>query len=268
MQPIHLGETTRHFEQIDSTNTWLLKSAADLPSGTVITADFQTAGRGRLGRAWDATAGQSILMSVLLHVRAGDPLIQHASWLAGVAVVRAIERATSIRARLRWPNDLTIDDRKCGGILVETTSLPRDVGDVGASVDSRRPWAIVIGIGINCNQAADSFPPTLAAKATSLAVASGRAIERAELTLAIVRELEQSLAADGDAIARGRMREVWIAACDDIDRATVLLRDGESFRGIVRSITGDGDLLVELPGGEVMRFEAAKTTRLWPHESA
>ncbi|MFN0135206.1 MAG: biotin--[acetyl-CoA-carboxylase] ligase [Phycisphaerae bacterium] len=265
MQPIRLGETTRHFEQIDSTNTWLLKSAADLPSGTVVTAEFQTAGRGRLGRAWDAAAAQSILMSVLLHVRAGDPLMQHASWLAGVAVVRAIKDATSIRVRLRWPNDLTIDGRKCGGILVETTALPRDACDAD---DASRLWAVVIGIGINCNQSADSFPSELGAKATSLAIASGRAIERAALTRAVLSELEQTLAAADNAIALAHKREAWIAACDDIGRATVLHRDGESFRGIVRSITGDGDLLVELPGGEVMRFEAAKTTRLWAHESA
>lgn len=261
MPAIRINPQARHFAEVDSTNSWLLRLAHVLPSGTVVTADFQTAGRGRFGREWNADRAQSVLMSLLFHVPEGDAWIRHASWIAGSACVRAIEQAANIRVRLRWPNDLVIADRKCGGILVETASLPRTDDDV-----SRRR-AVVIGIGINCNQSADAFPPELAKKAVSLAIVGGKSVDRVHLVNAIVDQLQTALDASDDPASLRTLRQDWLSACDDIGRATTLIRNSIEVRGIVRSIADDGDLLVEVPGGEVIRFEAATTTRLWNDET-
>jgi BirA family biotin operon repressor/biotin-[acetyl-CoA-carboxylase] ligase len=150
------GFPRRHYRLIDSTNERARHlAAAGAPGGTVVTADEQTAGRGRQGRSWSAPAGKALLASVILR-----PLGERHVLLplaVPVAVCEAAERLASVRCEIKWPNDVWIEGRKCAGILIETK--PQD------------GWA-VIGVGVNLSIERSEFPPELRDRATSLGAAA------------------------------------------------------------------------------------------------
>jgi BirA family biotin operon repressor/biotin-[acetyl-CoA-carboxylase] ligase len=158
----------------DSTNADLLATAGQRSTGSVLVAEEQRAGRGRLDRSWESAPGSGLTFSVLL--RPGAPLDRW-GWLpllAGLAVCDAVAAHTGLQPRMKWPNDVLIgaQELKVAGILAQ-------VG--GASGD-----AVIIGIGINVNATAEQLPvPT----ATSLRVAAGRALDRTQLLCEVLGEL-------------------------------------------------------------------------------
>lgn len=173
LSAVGVGQTCYYFAEIDSTNAWLRQpTQADLPAGTLVVADYQSLGKGRLGRRWEAPPGSALLTSLL--VRPDWPLTQ-AGWLsmlAGLSAVAAVQKAIGAtrQAALKWPNDIMLADargvwRKCGGILVETT-LSQD-----------RIQAAVIGIGVNVNLSAEQLPPA-ATPPTSLLNETGQTFSR------------------------------------------------------------------------------------------
>ena len=174
------GRRVQHFASVDSTNTLLLSAAASgALEGTVYVADEQIAGRGRGGHQWHSTAGDGLYVSVL--VRPPLPIAQ-ALWIslaAGLAVQTAIHEAMGLDIDIRWPNDLLIGSKKCGGILVET------------SVEGFLLRYAVIGIGINVNHA--QLPPELAEIATSLFLETGEIKSRNPLLIALLRALDLEL---------------------------------------------------------------------------
>lgn len=246
-----LGRELVLLGRVDSTNSYLLRRAGALPDGTVALAEYQTAGRGRLRRRWQAPRGSAVLASVLLHEPADSPLLALAGLAAALAAARAIERTTSCRPRLRWPNDLTADRRKLAGVLVEATTL--------APHAPRR--ALVIGIGINCYQQAGHFGE-LVEQATSLELVCPEPIERA----AVARELLACLDAQLD-VGPDRQRwqaeilTAWRARCDDIGRRAELVEDGRTYSGTILDIAENGSLVVQLDRGGRRHFEPATTTR-------
>src|SRR6266550_6452358 len=150
---MRFGSPHRHFRRTDSTNERAKDLAvAGAPGGLVVTADEQTAGRGRRGHAWFAPPGSCLLYSSLLRPFSASeaPLLPLA---VPVAVCEAAEAVAPVRCRVKWPNDLWIDERKVAGVLVEARP------DEG--------WA-VIGVGLNVAIAEDEFPPELRETATSL----------------------------------------------------------------------------------------------------
>ncbi|MCZ7534797.1 MAG: biotin--[acetyl-CoA-carboxylase] ligase [Acidimicrobiia bacterium] len=133
----------RWFAEIDSTNRYLLdEAAASAPEGLVAVADVQTAGRGRLGRRWEAPSGASLLASALLRPDLPAERLHLVTVAAGVAAARAVADLAGIRAGLKWPNDLVIGGRKLAGLLAETPG----------------GRALVVGMGLNVKWAA--FPPS------------------------------------------------------------------------------------------------------------
>jgi BirA family biotin operon repressor/biotin-[acetyl-CoA-carboxylase] ligase len=160
-----LGHIVRHYERIDSTNAaanaWIQAGA---PHGALVVAEHQTAGRGRYRRSWHAEPGKNLLMSLILRPTFSLDRLSVMPLLAGLACARAIDAlATPVVASLKWPNDLYIEGKKCGGILVETSHSGRP---------GHPPEAVVLGIGLNVNQS--QFPPDLASRATSLLLETGR----------------------------------------------------------------------------------------------
>jgi len=145
----------------------------DDPEGTTVVTDHQTHGRGRLGRIWEDTPGRSILLSVLLRPRPPMPLWPELSLVAGEAVARALRSETGVEASLRHPNDVVVAGRKLVGVLPEAS-----------------PGRVVLGIGVNVNQAADELPADTVKPSTSLRVELGREVARAPLLAAILAELE------------------------------------------------------------------------------
>lgn len=247
-----LGGKVLLFDSIHSTNAELLARAAELPDGALAWAEIQTAGRGRLGRRWLAPKGSSILLSILLREPPGSTIATLASLYACLAACEAIEASTDCRPSIRWPNDLTIQGRKLGGVLVESTPLAG-----GAR-------AIVVGIGINCLQQAGHFAEELKKTATSLEIESTKPIERLRLAGELVRRLDAHFAArQRDASHATSARQAWLERCGDRGEWARLTHDGRAYEGVIVDIDAEGNLLVQLNTGARMSFEAATTTRYW-----
>jgi BirA family transcriptional regulator, biotin operon repressor / biotin---[acetyl-CoA-carboxylase] ligase len=167
-----LGRAYEWHESCESTNDLAAARArADAPEGLVVATDVQTAGRGRLGRAWHSPAGESLYLSILLRPMRPPPEIPPLTLLAGAAVARALARI-GFQPRLKWPNDVQLDGaggarRKVAGILTEMATEGNRVGHV------------VVGLGLNVNTPA--FPDELRETATTLTHVAGRVVERAEV---------------------------------------------------------------------------------------
>lgn len=243
--------------ETDSTNHYAAARADSLADGAVVLAEHQSAGRGRLGRRWEAPRGSSLLLSVLLHEHASSPLIPHAAVLAAAAACRAVCDVTDCRPRLRWPNDLVLSGRKLGGVLAESRSIRLPLADAPTR-------AVVIGLGINCLQQRGHFQNDLAEKATSLEIESTRPIDRRALARALLTQLDDSLSRPDRAAPQSEtVHELWQHFSDDIGTRVTLARHGDVAEGTVVDVLMDGDLLVELDHGGRTRFESATTTRIW-----
>ncbi|RYU13121.1 biotin--[acetyl-CoA-carboxylase] ligase [Nocardioides iriomotensis] len=208
--------------------------------GLLVVTDHQTAGRGRLDRTWVTPAGVALTFSML--VAPGDVPVARWPWLpllAGVAVAHAVRRAAGVDARLKWPNDVLVDDAKTTGILVERVEGPRHA-------------SAVIGIGVNVLQTRDELPVDTA---TSLAVAAGRPVDRVALLAAIADELGRGYddwcAAAGDAGASGLLA-TYTGLCATVGlQVRVELPRDEVLIGEATGIDEDGRLLVAGPSGAV-----------------
>jgi BirA family transcriptional regulator, biotin operon repressor / biotin---[acetyl-CoA-carboxylase] ligase len=166
-----LGRPYRFVEECESTQRLI---DADATEGTTVATDFQTHGRGRLGRIWEAPRGRALLFSVLLQPKTPMVLWPELSLVAGEAVAAALRTETGVAAELSHPNDVLVDGRKIAGILPEASA-----------------GRVVLGIGVNVDQTADELPEETPKPPTSLRVETGRAWPRAPLLAAILAELER-----------------------------------------------------------------------------
>lgn len=220
-----------HLERVDSTQTTAFTLAADgAEDRTVVVADYQASGRGRRGRTWEASPGQSLLCTILVRPRLATAQWPAYSLVAAVAVAETLARTAALAARLKWPNDVLIAGRKIAGILLES----RMVGDVPAAV-------VAIGVGINLAQRA--FPAALAARATSVAIETGRTVARDAMLGALLEAFDAWRARlEGEGMAPVRAR--WLALADTIGRRVSI--DGVS--GVAVDLDPDGALVLEGAG--------------------
>lgn len=242
------GRSHEHYAALGSTNDRALEWLRDgAPHGAVVTADAQTAGRGRRGRQWFSPAGQSLYASLVLRpgpVRPPERL-GALGLAAGVGLCAGLPPLPQ-PVRLKWPNDLEVDGRKLGGILCES----RWVGDAPE---------VVVGFGLNVHGTA--FPGPLAARATSLALCGGgRAPGRAELLAALLEGLEQALE---PFMARGfaAVRERYVPWCATLGQPVAVGDAGQpagGLRGVAERLDDDGALWVRPDGGgPPVRVDAA-----------
>jgi BirA family transcriptional regulator, biotin operon repressor / biotin---[acetyl-CoA-carboxylase] ligase len=225
-----LGDPRIHVDSCASTQELL---EATMPEGAVAVADYQTAGRGRLGRSWEAPPGDALLASVLLKPPAGRPLPQLAL-VAGVAVADALERLTGLAVQIKWPNDVMLRRTKVAGILAEA-----------------RDGAVVLGIGLNLNQTRNRLPDG----AGSLYTQTGLQWERDQVLDAVLVDLAdrygQWRAGGLDAVYDG-------LGARDFLRGRRVTIDGRS--GVAELIDRDGRLHVVLGGGEPLVVESGEVT--------
>ncbi len=256
-----VGSRIELLAEVDSTNAYLARRAAELPDGAAVFAEYQSAGRGRLGRAWLAPRGSSVLCSVLLFepvaaVDGGGLLAPHATMLATVAACEAIETVSDCRPGVRWPNDVVIAGRKLGGVLAEV------IAPKAAEADRSR--AVIIGIGINCLQHPGHFEPELTQRATSLEIESRLPVARAGIAAALLTRLDAWVRAlQARAAAVARLRQEWRCRSADLGARVALQHDATVFTGTVVDICDTGDLDVQLDFGGRRRFAAKTTTRSW-----
>lgn len=168
--------------EVDSTNTRAKELAmAGEPEGLVVVADCQTAGRGRMGRAFQSPSGKGIYLSALLRPQLPPERLMSVTAMAGVAVCGAVEAVCGLSPGLKWPNDPVLNGRKLCGILTEM-SLEAETGSL---------QYLVVGIGVNVLQAPGDFSPEVAAIATSLAAELGKPVSRPALAAALIARLDQ-----------------------------------------------------------------------------
>ncbi len=173
-------------EEIDSTNSEAARRAKQgAPEGTVILAERQTAGRGRLGRAWFSPPAGNLYCSVLLRPNVRPEVLPALTLAVGLATAGAIANWISQGVGIQWPNDVLVRGRKVSGILTEF--VPAAAG----------PGAVIVGIGVNLNGRRDDFPPELAERATSVYLETGGEVDRAafcgQLLLRLDRRYSQFL---------------------------------------------------------------------------
>ena len=172
VQPLLRGRFGRPYRHVGETESTQALLGPDDPEGAVAVAEHQTAGRGRLGRRWEAPVGAAITASVLLRPRAGSA-IQQLSLVAGLAVAETVEDALQLSAQLKWPNDVMVDRRKVAGILAEA-----------------RDGIVVLGIGLNVNQTRGQLPEDVSVPAASLRTVDGEERDRAPLLADLLARLE------------------------------------------------------------------------------
>lgn len=237
LQTNTFGRTLHVLQETASTNGDAMALAQQgAEDGTVVVAERQTAGKGRLGRRWYSPPGDNLYCSVILR-RMPTPA-ELPRWLsvvplmAAVAVARAVQAVTGLRPSLKWPNDILIGDRKLGGLLCES------------SVAGPARTFVVVGIGLNVNTGRESFPEEIREIATSLAAEAGRPFDRAPLLAALLSELE----AHADALLT-RPPETFLSGyarlCSTLGRRVrVRLADGETIEGQADSLAPDGSLRI------------------------
>ncbi|WP_342414667.1 biotin--[acetyl-CoA-carboxylase] ligase [Paenibacillus sp. FSL R10-2782] len=208
------------------------------PQGTVVLAEEQTAGRGRLGRKWFSPRGKGVWMSIVL--RPNQPLgfTPQLTLLTGVAVCRAIRRLTGVEVGIKWPNDLLVHGRKVCGILLES------------STEDQRVRYCIAGIGIDVNLNTEDYPEELSQVGTSLRIEAGRAIDRTALIAAVLEEMEQlcALYADQGFQPVAMLWEVLSVTMNRFVRAHT--GQGKAVEGTAVGLDPSGALVVETEQGE------------------
>jgi BirA family biotin operon repressor/biotin-[acetyl-CoA-carboxylase] ligase len=243
-----IGRDIRVFEETTSTNDVIEKLARDgVKEGVAVFAESQTKGRGRLGRKWMSPAKKGLWFSVLLRPKLRPQEATQLTVASATALRRAIESNTGLKPRIKWPNDILIGGRKVAGILTE----------INGELDQIK--YVILGIGVDVNLGSGDFPAELRKIATSLKAELGRPISRAELAVAILRELDE----DYSRIASGRFESVadeWEAHGTTIGQE-VLIRTGErKIRGRAEALGEDGALLLRTEHGHLERIVGGDVT--------
>ncbi len=235
------------FEETDSTNDQASKLGKNgAASGLAIFAEKQNAGRGRFGRRWESASHLGLWMSLLLRPTFSPEKWPRLTTWAAVSIASAIERATGVRAGIKWPNDIFVDGRKIAGVLIET------------GLDRAQENFAVVGIGLNANHAREDFPDALASIATSLRVATGHAIDRTAMAAAILRELDAHYA-DLDRrfeqlVAEATRRSVLLGRWVQVRAADSMLE------GVAENLDANGQLLLRTSDGNLATLTAGEVS--------
>jgi len=235
-----IGSALYHFYTVDSTNAFgarLLAHGRKVAEGTVIVAESQTAGRGRLGRSWHSEREAGLYFSMVLFPKAPPSLAPLFTLGTAVAMHNAVERYTGLDIDIKWPNDLLAGGRKFGGILSE----------IQAEVDLVKN--MVIGIGINANH--ESLPQDIAGRATSLRIASGRIQSRIEILLEFFEEFE-NIYMDFERKGPRGIIDQWTRFSSFANGRRIEIHDGvRKIAGMTRGLNPLGALRIEQKGGEI-----------------
>ena len=227
--------------QINSTNREAVALAhAGVEHGTVVVADSQTEGRGRLSRQWFSPPGVNLYCSIVIKKTINaDRLAEWLSWLplmTALAAAESIETVAAAHVAVKWPNDLLIAERKVGGILCESGTVARS-----------GPFQ-VIGIGLNINGERNDFPEDLRETATTIRHETGHPIERNRLLVQFLYELEACVE-EFESRGSERVALAYRQRCSTIGKTVkATLTDGKEFVGLAEAIEQDGALrVVERP---------------------
>jgi BirA family biotin operon repressor/biotin-[acetyl-CoA-carboxylase] ligase len=232
-----LGRHVVHADALPSTMNEAFRLAeAGAVEGTLVIAETQTQGRGRMGRVWSSPRGKGIYMSLILRPSCAPTDAARLTLTAAVAVAEGLQRSTGIEALIKWPNDLLVDGRKLCGILTEMRA------------ETDRVSFIVLGIGVNVNNS----PQQLLPEGISIRQILGRTVPRAQVLADILSGLESYYAL----FSQGAFSEVlkaWKRRSGTIGRTVRFVDKGRMVEGVAVDLDTDGALLVKLGDGRVVR---------------
>ncbi|MFC0214821.1 biotin--[acetyl-CoA-carboxylase] ligase [Paenibacillus chartarius] len=236
------GRRLHIFETLDSTQTKAHELvAAGEPEGTLVIAEQQTMGRGRMGRSWHSPPGTGVYMTLVLKPRIPLHFTPQLTLLAAVALNRGIQKVVDVPVMIKWPNDLLIGGKKISGILLET------------SAEDERLRYIVAGMGISVNLQPDDYPPELKERATSLAIESGRRIDREQLIASVLEQFEQLYDLYHEA-GFAPIRTLWEAGSASLGRTVRVASPHGELEGVAEALDEHGGLVVRLPDGQQTRI--------------
>ena len=234
-----LGQNIHYEESVDSTQKIALQLSLDgVPEGTVVIAEEQTSGRGRMARTWFSPKYTGVWMSVVLRPNLLPQKAPQLTLVTAVAVVQAIEEIASLKPQIKWPNDILINGKKITGILTELQA------------ESDRINSVIIGIGMNVNQELEGYPEELRTIATSLRIETGKVINRAELIKLVLAKLEYLYDLY---LTEGfyPIKQLWESYAVSIGKMiTARMLQGDLY-GKALGITDDGALMMEDETGKV-----------------
>jgi BirA family biotin operon repressor/biotin-[acetyl-CoA-carboxylase] ligase len=232
-----VGQNPVYRPAIGSTNDEARRLArAGAPEGTLVVTDYQTLGRGRLDRRWEAPAGSSLLISLVFRPALAAHQVQRLTMISGLAAVDAIEAETGLQVGLKWPNDLVIGGAKLGGILTEI------------ELEGSRVDYAVVGVGLNVNLDPGQLPQDLLVAATSLSHELGRKVARLPLLYALLRAMEVRY----KALQAGQLPQAeWAARLVSLGRPVAVSVMNSRLEGVAEGVDDDGALLLRLSDGRL-----------------
>ena len=239
------GKTVHFARETDSTNLWIKRLAKEGASeGTLALAEFQSAGRGRLGRSWEVPEGTSVMMSILLRPKFEPQYAPTRTLVMGMAVAKAVKNL-GFDVSIKWPNDVVVSHKKICGILTE----------MGVR-DGKIDYA-VIGVGINVN--IKEFPEEMADKATSLYLESGKEFDRSQIPGLVMEAFEKYYEKFAATCDLSGLKEEYESILANYNQPVRVLAK-EPYEGVARGITDGGELLVEKTDGTIVAVSAGEVS--------
>ncbi len=239
----YVGKNVVYEKSVTSTQEIAHRLASDgAVEGTVVVADEQLSGKGRLGRSWVSPSGTGIWLSMILRPKIPPQQAPQLTLLTAVAVVRAIKDFTGLLGDIKWPNDILVNGKKLVGILTEMKADPDQI------------HSVIIGIGINVNQ--DVFQPEIKEIATSVKIETGTEINRAGLMQSIMLQFEQlyELFLKEGFLA---IKQIWEAYAITLGRRIIARTYTGAIEGYAKGITNEGVLLLEDDFGTIHHIYSA-----------
>ncbi|UJF36158.1 biotin--[acetyl-CoA-carboxylase] ligase [Paenibacillus hexagrammi] len=232
-----MGQQVHMYGEVDSTQTIAHSLVgAGAFEGTLVLAEAQTSGRGRMGRKWHSPAGKGIWMSLVLTPRIPVYFMPQLTLLAAVALCRSIQQMCSVDIGIKWPNDLLIRGKKVSGILLESSG------------EDERLKYVIAGIGISANLKTEDYPEELLPIATSLAIESGQEISREQLIQAFLKEFEDLYFLYSEQ-GFAPIRLLWEALSVTLHRPIRTQGPAGIIEGIAESLDDSGALTVRTADG-------------------
>ncbi len=239
-----IGRGLECLEVADSTNAQARQVAeAGAADGTVIIADRQSAGRGRLGRRWESPSGVNLYCSILLRPQIPVQQAPQLTFLSAVAVAETLSELYQLPARVKWPNDVLVGGAKIAGLLNEMNA------------ETEQIHFVILGIGVNLNMTAEQFPAEILYPATSVLLETGQACDRVAFIRALLTRLDSyysEFITDGFVPVRRR----WERLCELLNTRVQVDQNPGVLQGTVVGLDQDGALRLQLDNGNIERVLA------------
>ena len=245
-----LGRTVHFSPKVDSTNVTAMDLAQqDAPEGTVVLAEQQLHGRGRGDRSWHSPPGVGIYCSIVLRPELSPAKTMLLTLMTAVAIAKAVALETNLSPRIKWPNDILINDKKVVGILLESKVGGSGVGHA------------IIGFGINVNHTPADLPQELLSTASSLFIELGEQVDRRKLIIKILAEVEYLY----EGLQQGDVATIlkeWRHFSATLGRHVRILHRGERLEGVAVDVTEEGALLVRVEQNSLITVHAGDIEHL------